>query len=111
MDAVSYSHADKQKQRIEKFNANPDSNSGIVTVPKTIGAGESVTVPAGRVAVLPNIQVDGEYNLPEPSISLSRALPCQSCCSIHVLKLENVNHSSQTEHPMYVGLLLLNCSL
>ena len=60
MDAVSYSHADKQKQRIEKFNANPDSNSGIVTVPKVIGAGESVTVPAGRVAVLPNIQVDGE---------------------------------------------------
>ena len=60
MDAVSYSHADKQKQRIEKFNANPDSNSGIVTVPKVIGAGESVTVPAGRVAVLPNVQVDGE---------------------------------------------------
>ena len=60
MDAVSYSHADKQKQRIEKFNANPDSNSGIVTVPKVIEAGESVTVPAGRVAVLPNIQVDGE---------------------------------------------------
>ena len=60
MDAVSYSHADKQKQRIEKFNANPDSNSGIVTVPKTIGAGESVTIPTGRVAVLPNVQVDGE---------------------------------------------------
>ena len=63
MDAVSYSHADKQKQRIEKFNANPDSNSGIVTVPKTIGAGESVTVPAGRVAVLPNLQVDGTLNV------------------------------------------------
>ena len=60
MDAVSYSHADKQKQRIEKFNANPDSNSGIVTVPKTIASGESVTVPAGRVAVLPNVRIDGE---------------------------------------------------
>ena len=63
MDAVSYSHADKQKQRIEKFNANPDSNSGIVTVPKVIEAGESVTIPAGRVAVLPNLQVDGTLNV------------------------------------------------
>ena len=62
MDAVSYSHADKQKQRIEKFNANPDSNSGIVTVPKVIGAGESVTIPAGRMAVLPNVQIDGELS-------------------------------------------------
>lgn len=60
MDAVSYSHSAKQAQRIEKFIKNPDSNSGIVTVPKVIGAGESVTVPAGRVAVLPNVQVDGE---------------------------------------------------
>ena len=63
MDAVSYSHSAKQAQRIEKFNANPDSNSGIVTVPKVIGAGESVTVPAGRVAVLPNVQVDGTLNI------------------------------------------------
>ena len=63
MDAVSYSHADKQKQRIEKIIANPDSTSGIVTVPKVIGAGENITVPAGRVAVLPNIQVDGTLNV------------------------------------------------
>lgn len=48
---------------IKKFNANPDSNSGIVTVPKVIGAGESVTIPAGRVAVLPNVQVDGTLNV------------------------------------------------
>ena len=45
MDAVSYSHSAKQAQRIEKFIENPDSNSGIVTVPKVIGAGESVTIP------------------------------------------------------------------
>ena len=63
MDAVSYSHSAKQAQRIEKFIKNPDSNSGIVTVPKVIGAGESVTVPAGRVAVLPNVQVDGTLNV------------------------------------------------
>ena len=60
MDAVSYSHSAKQAQRIEKFIKNPDSSSGIVTVPKVIGAGESVMVPAGRVAVLPNVQVEGE---------------------------------------------------
>lgn len=63
MDAVSYSLASKQAQRIEKFINNPDSNSGIVTVPKIIGAGENVTVPAGRVAVLPNVQVDGTLNV------------------------------------------------
>lgn len=63
MDAISYSYADKQAKRIKKFIENPDSNSGIVTVPKVIGAGESVTVPAGRVAVLPNIQVEGEITV------------------------------------------------
>ena len=63
MDAVSYSLASKQAQRIEKFIENPDSTSGIVTVPKTIASGETVTVPAGRVAVLPNVQVDGTLNI------------------------------------------------
>ena len=60
MDAISYSHSVKQEKRIKKIIANPDSNSGVVTVPKVIGAGESVTIPAGRVAVLPNVKVDGE---------------------------------------------------
>lgn len=63
MDAVSYAHSAKQAKRIKKFIANPDSNSGIITVPKVIKAGESVTVPAGRVAVLPNVQVDGTLNI------------------------------------------------
>lgn len=45
---------------IKKFNANPDSNSGIITVPKIIGAGESVTIGANRIGVLPGVQVDGE---------------------------------------------------
>lgn len=63
MDAISYSYADKQAKRIKKFINNPDSSSGIVTVPKVIGAGENVTVPAGRVAVLPNVQVDGTLNV------------------------------------------------
>lgn len=60
MDAVSYSLASKQAQRIEKFIENPDSISGIVTVPKTIASGETVTIPAGRVAVLPNVVVYGD---------------------------------------------------
>lgn len=63
MDAVSYSLASKQAQRIEKFIENPDSTSGIVTVPKVIEAGENVTIPTGRVAVLPNVQVDGTLNI------------------------------------------------
>lgn len=63
MDAVAYSLASKQAQRIEKFIENPDSTSGIVTVPKTIASGETVTIPKGRVAVLPNVQVDGVLNI------------------------------------------------
>ena len=59
MDAVSYSHSAKQAKRIEKIINEPDSTSGVVTVPSVIAAGESVTVPAGRTAVLPNVQVDG----------------------------------------------------
>ena len=60
MDVISYAHSSKQAKRIKRFIENPDSNSGIVTVPKVIEAGESVTVPAGRVAILPDIQVNGE---------------------------------------------------
>ena len=60
MDIISFNEAATANGRIEKFIKDPDSNSGIVTVPKVIGAGESVTVPAGRVAVLPNVQINGE---------------------------------------------------
>lgn len=63
MDAVSYAHSAKQAQRIESFIENPDSMSGIVTVPKVIASGENVTIPSGRVAVLPNVQVDGTLNI------------------------------------------------
>lgn len=63
MDIISFNEAATANGRIDKFIKNPDSNSGIVTVPKVIEAGESVTVPAGRVAVLPNVQVDGILNV------------------------------------------------
>ena len=63
MDAISYSHSVKQEKRIKKFNTNPDSNSGVLTQPKVIEAGETVTIPAGRMAVLPNVQVDGTLTI------------------------------------------------
>ena len=59
MDPISYGVAAKQKQRIEKVIAEPDSTSGVITVPQVIATGETITVPAGRTAVLPNVQVDG----------------------------------------------------
>ena len=59
MDAVSYSHSAKQAKRIKKIINEPDSTSGVVTVPKVIPAGETITIPAGRTAVLPNVQIDG----------------------------------------------------
>ena len=63
MDIISFNEASTANERVQRINANPDSDSGIVTVPKKIEAGESVTVPAGRVAVLPNVQVDGTLNV------------------------------------------------
>lgn len=63
MDAISYSYADKQAKRIKKIINDPDSTSGVLTVPKVIASGESVTIPAGRVAILPDVQVDGTLNV------------------------------------------------
>ena len=60
MDAVSYSLASKQAQRIEKFIENPDSNSGVLTQPKVIEAGETVTIKSGRQAILADTVVDGD---------------------------------------------------
>ena len=60
MDIISFNEAATANSRIEICNANPDSTSGIITVPKVIESGETVTIPAGRVAILPNVQVDGD---------------------------------------------------
>lgn len=73
MDPISYSVAAKQKQRIERVIANPDSTSGIVTTPSVIAVGETINIPAGRTAVLPNtavngtLVVDGEVFIPSGS--------------------------------------------
>lgn len=63
MDIISFSEAATANSRIESFIENPDSTSGIVTVPKVIASGETITIPSGRVAVLPNVQVDGVLNI------------------------------------------------
>lgn len=63
MDIISFNEASTANGRIESFIENPDSTSGIVTVPKVIASGETITIPAGRIAVLPNVQVDGVINI------------------------------------------------
>ena len=63
MDIISFNEAATANGRIEKINANPDSTSGIVTQPSVIASGETVTIPAGRTAILANTQVDGVLNI------------------------------------------------
>lgn len=59
MDAVSYTHSAKQEQRIKRFIENPDSNSGVLTQPKVIEAGETVTIKSGRQAILADMVIKG----------------------------------------------------
>jgi len=59
MDAVSYSYADAQKKKIDKFVAEPTNDYGVVTTPSLIPTGESVSIPAGRQAVVSNLTVEG----------------------------------------------------
>ena len=60
MDILSYNVATIANDRIEKFNANPDSNSGVLTQPRVIEAGETVTIKSGRQAILADTVVDGD---------------------------------------------------
>ena len=63
MDVISYSKAAQQETRVKKIIAEPDSTSGLVTMPSTIATGETITIPAGRVVVHPNLQVDGTLDI------------------------------------------------
>ena len=63
MDAVSYAHSTKQAKRIKKFIAEPDSTSGLLSLPKVIEAGESITIPDGRVVVHPNLEINGTLTI------------------------------------------------
>ena len=60
MDIISFNEASTANSRIEKFNANPDSNSGVLTQPKVIEAGETVTIKSGRQAILADTVVNGD---------------------------------------------------
>ena len=63
MDIISFNEASTANGRIENFNANPDSTSGIVTQPSIIQSGEIVSIPAGRTAIMANTVIDGTINL------------------------------------------------
>lgn len=63
MDIISFTEAATANTRIASVIADPDSTSGVLTVPKTIASGENITIPSGRVAVLPNVQIDGTLNV------------------------------------------------
>ena len=60
MDIISFNEAATANGRIEKFNADPDSDSGILTQPKVIEAGETVTIKSGRQAIMTDTVVDGD---------------------------------------------------
>ena len=59
MDIISFNEAATANGRIKKFIENPDSNSGILTQPKVIEAGETVTIKNGRQAILADTVVKG----------------------------------------------------
>lgn len=65
MDQISYAHSAKQSKRIKRFIADPDSSSGLVSVPKKIALGQSVTIPNGRVVVHPNLEIAGTLTIAE----------------------------------------------
>ena len=60
MDIISFNEAATANGRIKKFNANPDSNSGVLTQPKVIEAGETATIKSGRQAILADTVIDGD---------------------------------------------------
>lgn len=63
MDIISFNEAATANGRIESFIENPDSKSGLVSLPKKISVGESVTIPDGRVVVHPNLEIDGTLTI------------------------------------------------
>ena len=60
MDIIAFNEAATANGRIEKFIENPDSNSGVLTQPKVIEAGETVTIKSGRQAILADTVVAGD---------------------------------------------------
>lgn len=87
MDVIGFSEAATANSRIEIINANPDSSSGIVTVPKTIASGETVTIPAGRTAILPDLVVEGDL-LVEGTVFI----PTGSTYTKETIKTESISN-------------------
>ena len=102
MDPISYGVAAKQKQRIEQVIANPDSTSGIVTTPSVIAVGETINIPAGRTAVLPNttvngtLVVDGEVFIPSGSSYTATNINVSGVGSRITGDFSNLNRPSRT---------------
>ena len=63
MDIISYNLAAKQQTRIKNVINDPDSTSGLLTVPQSIASGQTITIPAGRTAVCPNLNIVGTLNV------------------------------------------------
>ena len=88
MDVISFAEAATANGRIEITNNDPDSTSGIKTQPTNIAAGESVTIPAGRMAVLPNLQVDAGG---EMTIDGEVFVPSGSVVTATEFRLQDIN--------------------
>lgn len=95
MDAVSYSHADKQKQRIEKFIKQPDSTSGIVTVPDTIASGESIEIATGRQIVVDHLDVQGTLDIQGTLATVTGGYLSQT-----TMKTQSIINSSNSSSPV-----------
>ena len=63
MDIISFNEAATANGRIEKVIAQPDSVSGLVTMPSVVATGEVISIPSGRTVVHPNLQVDGTLEI------------------------------------------------
>ena len=63
MDIIAFNEAATANERIEKIVANPDSVAGLVSVQNLVPTGETITIPAGRTVVHPNLQVDGTLEI------------------------------------------------
>ena len=96
MDAVSYSLAAKQAQRIEKFIENPDSISGLVTQPSVIASGESVAIPAGRQTVVGELDVQGTLDIQGELFVASGGSLSQTTMKTEVIE-NSVNASNPVE--------------
>ena len=63
MDIISFNEAATANGRIEKVIAQPDSVSGLVTMPSVVATGEVISIPTGRTVVHPNLQVNGTLDV------------------------------------------------